>query len=350
MHLREPTWWYADRASLWPLLLSPVAAVSGALAAHRMSRPPRYRSRLPVICVGNFTAGGTGKTPTVRAIVRLLSAQGHTPVVLSRGYGGSVRAPHWVRDGDAAALVGDEPRELASHAAVLVASDRVAGAKMIEAQPIASTRDEGRRATVIVMDDGLQNASLGKDVTISVVDAARGVGNGYCVPAGPLRAPLARQLPHVHVVVLNGGSAGASAKPAALADFRGPVLNARIEPSGNVAWLAGRPVVAFAGIGVPARFHQTLLSLGADVLEMLAFADHQPLTEVEARRLLAAADRHAATLVTTRKDAVRLPPDVTGPLADLRQRIRIVDIALAFSPADEAALAALLALRAPIRH
>lgn len=350
MRLGEPSWWYDGHASAWPFLLSPVAAIAGAMAAHRMSRPPRYSARLPVVCVGNFTAGGTGKTPTVATIVRLLSAQGHTPVVLSRGYGGSVRTPRWVRDDDDAALVGDEPRELAAHAAVVVAPDRVAGARMIEVQPIASARGEGRRATAIVMDDGLQNSSLRKDLAISVVDAARGVGNGFCVPAGPLRAPLAGQLRHVHAIVLNCGSSGASAIPAQFADFPGPVLRAQIEPSGDVSWLAGRPVVAFAAIGVPVRFQQTLLSLGADVREMIAFPDHQRMTEAEARHLLAAADAHGATLVTTRKDAVRLSPDATGLLADLRQRLRTVDISLAFSPADSALLSGLLAQHAPLRH
>lgn len=353
MGIREPSWWYSGGASIWPLILSPLAAVSGSLTAHRMGRTPRYRSRLPVVCVGNFTVGGTGKTPTVSTIVRLLSAQGHTPVVLSRGYGGTVRAPRWVRVSDDASVVGDEPRELADRVAVLVAPDRVAGAKVIETQPIASSFSEGRRASVIVMDDGMQNSSLGKDIVISVVDAARGVGNGFCMPAGPLRAPLDIQLKYAHAIVLNCGAPSAFPVPVApieVAEFGGPILRAQIEPSGDVAWLAGCPVVAFAAIGGPARFHQTLRSLGADVRETIAFPDHHRMTEAEACRLLAAAEKHGATLVSTRKDAVRFSAGASGPLALVKQRMRILDISLTFAPADESLLAGLLAQAAPVRH
>lgn len=349
LNFGEPYWWYNADRSVWPHVLAPIATAYGAIAARRMSSPPRYRSRLPVICIGNFTAGGTGKTPTVAMVVRMLSGLGHVPVVLSRGYGGSVREPTWVDASDDTRLVGDEPCELAASCAVLVAPDRVAGAKAIESQVVGCEIGRGRNATAIVMDDGLQNSSLKKDVVIAVVDATRWFGNGRCIPSGPLRAPLASQLPHIDAMVLNGEFKG-DIIAALFSDFGGPIIAADVAPSGNVSWLTAQPVVAFAGIGVPERFRRTLMMLGANVREMIAYPDHHAFTAKDAERLVGMADALGALLVTTQKDKVRLNMAPTGPLAELRRRARSLTVELTINPADEVKLADLLARRVPLRH
>jgi tetraacyldisaccharide 4'-kinase len=293
---REPHWWYRP-PGLASRVLGPAAHIYGAIATRRLTAATPYRSRLPVICVGNFTAGGSGKTPVAVLVVQRLMARGERPAILTRGYGGSTRGPHWVDPHrDTAERVGDEPLLLVRHAPVLVAGDRRAGAQAIEVHGGFS---------VIVMDDGLQNPALAKDLAIAVVDGARGVGNGCVIPAGPLRAPLAVQLPMAKAIVFNGAAA-----PGVVAAVTGeramPILRGALEPSGDVAWLRGARVVAFAGIGNPARFFDTLRGLGASVVATVPFPDHARFAAADARRLIDLAARHDARLITTEKDHVRL--------------------------------------------
>ena len=282
--------------------LAPLASVYGGIAARRLTRAVGYRSRLPVICVGNFTAGGSGKTPFTAMLLPMLIARGERPVVLTRGYGGREAGPHLVAPStDTARDVGDEPLLLARLAPVMVARDRAAGARAIEALGAAS---------VIVMDDGLQNGALHKDLTIAVVDGARGIGNGRVIPAGPLRMPLHVQGGWVDGIVFNGGARdGLGAQLAAVSSA--PHIIARLEPAGDNAWLAGARVVAFAGIGHPARFFGLLERMGAQVVERVAFGDHAAFSDRDAERLLALAERHNARLVTTSKDRVRLGGSAT---------------------------------------
>ncbi len=343
--MRAPFWWYAEAPEGWiTRALVPVGALYGALSARRMQRPPQYRSKLPVICVGNFTAGGTGKTPFVRTVLSELRAAGHVPVVLSRGYGGTRAGPHWVdRARDTAAEVGDEPLLLAAHASVLVSRDRVAGALHIEAGT------PGLAATVIVMDDGLQNPALAKDLSFAVVDAIRGVGNGRCMPAGPLRVPLAVQLPFVQAVVLNAGMdralAQATARDGIWARQNVPLLTARLRPFGAIEWLKERPVVAYAGIGVPERFFQSLRSAGAILEATVSFPDHHSFSETDAQRLLARVEGGGLHLVTTEKDAARLRGR-SGALAKLAQLSRTLPVAFELDDTDRGALVRLLARHA----
>jgi tetraacyldisaccharide 4'-kinase len=183
VRLDEPTWWYGGGGDFRQRALVPLGRLYGWIAERRYSRHRPYRSRLPVICVGNFTAGGTGKTPLAIAIARLLIARGERPVFLTRGYGGRTAGPAWVAASPGAArLYGDEPLLLCAVAPTLVARDRRAGVIAIEA--------DRRQPTVIVMDDGLQNGAVAKDLSLALVDGKRGVGNGEVIPAGPLRAPL----------------------------------------------------------------------------------------------------------------------------------------------------------------
>lgn len=268
-----------------------------------MARVAEYTSTLPVICVGNFTAGGAGKTPASAMIVRRLIEMGLRPAILTRGYGGRERGPHWVRaatgdvSGDTAETVGDEPLLHAAIAPTMVARDRVAGARCIEAAD---------RFDVIIMDDGLQNPALGKSLSIAVVDGRRGVGNGRVIPAGPLRAPLSRQIGQVDAVLFNGApDAGVKALfERQLGESR--ILYGKLVPKPGLALAPGEKVVAFAGIGHPERFFDTVRNLGCQITEAVAFPDHHAFSSEDARRLVSLAARHGAPLVTTEKDHVRM--------------------------------------------
>ena len=297
--MRAPDFWSAPNPGLFARLLSPVGAIYGAVAARRMSRAG-YRCARPVICVGNFTAGGAGKTPTAIAIAHELMTMGEAPFFLSRGHGGDWGGAPLQVDAalHAAAMVGDEPMLLARAAPVIVSADKAAGAALA----IASG------ASVIVMDDGLQNASLHKDFCIAVVDAGVGVGNGFCMPAGPLRAPMAAQWPHVQAVALIGqGDRGEAV--AAMADGR-PVLRGALAAEADAAQrMAGLRVCAFAGIGRPEKFYETLEACGAQIMSRTSFPDHHAFKADELAALEKKARSANAQLVTTQKDRVRLPQD-----------------------------------------
>ncbi|MFN3745248.1 MAG: tetraacyldisaccharide 4'-kinase [Hyphomicrobiaceae bacterium] len=340
--MREPAWWYERPHGVIARLLEPAAALWGGLVRRRFARATPYRAPLPVICIGNLTAGGAGKTPLALAVAELVSGMGLTSAFLSRGYGGRLSGPHWVDpERDRARDVGDEPLLLAAAHPTLICRDRAAGARAI-----AAGARGGRSADVIIMDDGLQNPGLAKDLSLAIVDGARGIGNGRVIPAGPLRAPLDFQFGLVDALVINGGSAtgdgtGQSDFAARLRrDFDGPVLEARIVPGGAIDWLAP-PVVAFAGIGVPDRFFATLAALGADPVARVAFPDHHDFTAADATRLLDLARPRGATLVTTEKDRARLAGG-DGPLAELYAQTRALPIRLKLDVRDESRLTALI--------
>lgn len=324
--------------------LSPVARLYAWRAAARLTRSVPYRSRLPVICVGNFTAGGTGKTPLSIGLAHRLIASGERPVFLTRGYGGRRAGPHWVDlERDSAAEVGDEPLLLARQAPTLVARDRRAGAVAIENGP--------HDATVIVMDDGLQNPAIAKDLSIAIVDGLRGVGNGEVIPAGPLRLPLDVQLHLTDVILVNlpplaGDGTAAETRATALRerlrrDFPGPVIAARTEPVGDLAWLKEKPLLAFAGIANPDRFFATLEACGATVAARVVYKDHHAFTDADAERLLASAAALDATIVTTEKDLVRLAHRGAARTR-LMQAARSLAIGLAFAPGEAERLGELL--------
>ena len=290
--MREPAFWW--RAPGWQVgLLAPAAAVYGAVAGRRLARQGR-RAGAPVICIGNPTLGGAGKTPTALAMARMLAAAGERPVLLSRGYGGALAGPLLVDPARHRALdVGDEPLLLAHVAPTVVARDRVKGA--------AAALAAG--AGVIVMDDGFQNPSLAKDFSVLVVDARRGVGNGRVFPAGPLRAPLPRQLMRAHALVVVGTADGAAAVAAAARARNIPVFSARLDPDrAFIAALGGGRVLAFAGIGDPERFFATLRDAGIAVAATNSFADHHRYTRAQAQALCEHADREGLILLTTEKD------------------------------------------------
>jgi tetraacyldisaccharide 4'-kinase len=280
------------------MLLSPLAALYGAAAALRLRRPGR-RAGVPVICLGNLTVGGAGKTPAALAVGRLLFAAHERPFFLSRGYGGRLAGPVLVnRSIHRAADVGDEPLLLARLAPTIVARNRVAGAQL--------ARFEG--ASAIVMDDGFQNPALHKDLAILVIDGRRGIGNGRVLPAGPLRAPLASQMARAHALIVVGPAAESAAALAELGRKRGlPVFHARLEPDRQtLAALAGRRILAFAGIADPDKFFATLAEAGLNVVERHGFADHHRYTAADAQSLTAQAQSQNLVLLTTEKDQARL--------------------------------------------
>ena len=295
--MRAPAYWWRPGSGA---LLSPLAVIYGAAAQLRLRRPGRSAG-IPVICLGNLTVGGGGKTPAALAVARLLLSAHRRPFFLSRGYGGRLAGPVLVNPSVFRAVdVGDEPLLLARLASTIVARDRVAGAQ--------AARLAG--AGVIVMDDGFQNPSLKKDLAILVVDGRRGIGNGRIIPAGPLRAPLAAQLARAHALVIVGPGDGSDAV-AEIARRRGLALfHGRLEPDREtLAALMHPRILAFAGIADPEKFFATLADAGVEIAERRSFPDHHRYTPAEAKMLLASAERERLVLLTTEKDHVRLGGD-----------------------------------------
>ena len=294
--MREPAFWHRP-SSFASLLLLPLGALYGAVAARRLQREG-FDAGIPVLCVGNYHVGGAGKTPAVLALTRLLRHLGETPVVLSRGYGGRLHGPVKVDpERHVAADVGDEPLMLARTVPVMVARDRING--------VALAKSQG--ATVILMDDGFQNPAIAKDASLIVIDGDRGLGNGRVLPAGPLRAPLPPQLDRTDALIVVGDGTAAEAVVAAIAAQEKPVLSAHLRADdASVASLRGKRVLAFAGIGDPGRFFRTLRTSGIEIVRERAFADHHPFSQAEIETLSAEARRDALTLVTTEKDLARL--------------------------------------------
>jgi tetraacyldisaccharide 4'-kinase len=275
--MREPAFWWRE-PGLAAHLLTPFAAIYGAIAARRTRRPGQ-RARAKVICIGNLTVGGAGKTPTAIAAARLLRDAGANPAFLTRGYGGRLAGPVVVAPTHTAADVGDEPLLLARVAPTIVARDRVAGA----AAAIAAGAD------TIVMDDGFQNASLDKDLSVLVVDGRRGIGNGKIIPAGPLRAPLAAQLPRARALLVVGEAGWSARGVVAAAQARGALLltGRLVADTAAVAALRGTRVLAFAGIADPDKFFATLRDAGVAVAATRRFADHHRFDAAEAQDLSA---------------------------------------------------------------
>jgi len=311
-----------------PALLSPASWLWTAAGRLRVQATTPTRVPVPVICVGNLTAGGAGKTPTALALLGCLAERaGGRPFAhaLTRGYGGSLEGPVRVDPARHSATdVGDEALLLTRAAPTWVARDRVAGA-------LAAT---AAGAQAIVMDDGFQNPALAKDLSLVVVDGEAGFGNGWVLPAGPLREPVAGALARAHAVIVIGTDRAGVADRVRTLQAALPVLAARLAPSRDgVAMVSGRRVFAFAGIGRPEKFFATLGECGAKVVGTRMFADHHRFTageiaaiEIEARRL----DAHP---ITTEKDRVRLDAATQG-------RIAALPVTLTF--ADEAALRRLL--------
>jgi tetraacyldisaccharide 4'-kinase len=312
-----------------PLFLSPAAAVYAAVTARRMRRQG-WTAPVPVICCGNATAGGSGKTTVALDLGQRLANRGVGVHFLLRGYGGHLKGPVRVdpRAHDSQA-VGDEALLLAAERPAWISADRAAGARAAVAGG----------AQCLVMDDGLQNPTLEKDLSLLIIDGTYGFGNGRIIPAGPLREMPEAAAARCRAAVLIGeDECGALARlPPRL-----PVLRAKLVPGPEAALLAGQPVYAFCGIGNPRKFFATLQEAGAVLAGRMPFADHYPFDEGDMQELLAEAERLRAIPVTTRKDFVRIP-------AAFRSRVTVVTIRLEWEePARIEGLLDPLAQRVPI--
>ena len=339
MRLEPPSWWYEGPVPAAAWALWPIAAVYGRIVERRFRTASPYRSKLPVICIGNVTLGGAGKTPLALKVASLLRGAGKNPGFLTRGYGGSERGPYLLTSAaDDAEKVGDEPLLLGRAAPTAVSRNRPAGAKLLETLAVDA----------IVMDDGFQNPSLEKDFTLIAVDAGAAFGSGHVFPLGPLRAPIEFQVCRADAVVILGAKDCSSGSVAeTIGRLRGklglaplPVFEARIVPL-DLDDLRDRSFLAFCGIGRPGKFFGTLQQAGIAVAGSRSFPDHHAYTEADARELIAKAKTLNAALITTEKDHVRLRGK-GGALGDLYKAAIALPITVKFLGEGEALLMDLL--------
>lgn len=314
--MRTPTFWH--RPSPVGLMLTPLGLLYllGVWLDRTLTQP--RRAGLPVVSVGNVTAGGAGKTPAAIALATLLKQQGETPHILTRGYGGVSVTPHEVRADSDWRRVGDEPLLLAAAAPTWVGRDRL----------FASTLAAEHGASLLLADDALQHHRLYKDISLVVIDGAYGMGNHLPLPAGPMRESLAAALARSHAVVLIGEDTHQL-----LTHVKLPVFRARLEPAHDTAFLKQGKWLAFAGLARPQKFFDTLRSLGAELAGTESFADHYPYHARDIKQLLARAGALKARPITTEKDAVKIP-------AHLRAEVAVLKVALRFD--DEPGLIAWL--------
>lgn len=315
---KAPDFWW-NKPGWQAQLLKPAAWIYGQIAGNKLRRSIAPKVGLPVLCIGNYTVGGAGKTPTAIAFIKSARKIGLRPGVVSRGYGGSFKGSHRVEASkDSAAFVGDEPLLLAQYAPVVVGADRHKGANML--------LDEG--CDFIIMDDGFQSARLFADYSLLVVDALRGVGNGLVLPAGPLRAPLDEQMRKTDAI-LRIGKAGAD-DPAFQQGARAgkPIINASLAPYCPID-ITQKQWLAFAGIGHPEKFYLSVQQLGGEIAVKRSFADHYQYKKSDIEKLQLEARNQSLGLITTAKDMVRLStmPDIDS---DLLSQIVATDVALHF--------------------
>lgn len=303
---KTPAFWYrsdAPFAAQKAAVLSPLAALYGFAVRQRFDLYYPVPLARPVVCVGNLVAGGAGKTPVALSLVDILRERGYNPHFLTRGYGGSETGPIQVSpDRDTADDVGDEALLLVTKAPTWVSRSRPLGAQ--------AAIDTG--ANIIVMDDGYQNPSIYKDFSLLVIDGAAGFGNGRLLPAGPLREPVDFALSRAHAAVLLGEDKTGVLEILQRHAPDMPVLTAKVVPDADNPDLFGKKIFAFAGIGRPDKFKDSLAAAGAVIEGWGSYPDHCAYTEEDLQELLNAAAAMSAPVITTAKDYVRLPPSLRG--------------------------------------
>lgn len=312
-----PFWWRKAGWEAWAL--SPFSYLYGRVAGHRMKTAKRASVLVPVICIGNFTVGGAGKTPTAIAIARAALDKGLKPGFLSRGYGGTLDVTTLVDpDHHRSAAVGDEPLLLAREATTVISRKRVEGAERLVKEGV----------DLIIMDDGFQSARLTLDYALLVIDTRRGIGNGHLVPGGPVRAPLAEQMRQANAILKVGDGSAADAIIRTAARAAKPVFVASTEPR-PLPGFAGKRVLAFAGIADPSKFYRTVESLGGEIVIERSFPDHHQFSEDELADMVKEAKDLDLLPVTTAKDAVRLA-GLPGQAAELLWSGQVVEIDMVF--------------------
>lgn len=286
--MKTPKYWQSN--SLLSKLLTPLGKLYGLLTQLRLKIKKSPHVTIPVICIGNITAGGTGKTPVSLSIARLLINSMYHPFFLSRGYGGKLRNVIVSHKKHSAKDVGDEPLLLAKRAPVVVNADRYKGACLAIQQG----------ADILIMDDGFQNPSLHKDLSFLVFDGGYGIGNGKIIPAGPLRETFADGIKRADALIILGKDKHHLAERSQL-----PVFFAHTEPAQTA--ISGSKILAFAGIGHPQKFYHTLMSMGFEIAETIDFPDHHFYTPKELDMIIAKARSLNAEIYTTSKDYVKIP-------------------------------------------
>ena len=313
--MTPPSFWYQSRLTFGAILLWPLTLIwrLGTAIKHLMAKP--YKPPVPVVVVGNLTAGGTGKTPLVASLAVESAKKGRHPVILMRGHGGSKTAPYRIKPGDSAQDVGDEAKWLQRFAPVVIARNRGHGAGYII--------DTIPECDVIIMDDGLQNPSIKTSLKIAVFNGNLGVGNGMVIPAGPLRQTLRSGLALIDAAVITGEDKGVQVMLKSK-DFQAPVFASRRHlNSADIKAIQSTPVFAFAGIGYPDGFFNMLRDQGITLTGTRAFADHHPYTAAELMAMTKQAHADGAMLVTTEKDYARLSPNEQAQVTAIRLESRL---------------------------
>jgi tetraacyldisaccharide 4'-kinase len=309
--MNAPDFW--NTKNVISRLLEPFGVLYASIATIRRCLTKAKKVNAKVICIGNLTAGGTGKTPVCIEIASKLKQMNKTPHFLTRGYGGKLKNITVDLKKHSSFQTGDEPLLLANSCPVQIYPDRIKGAE----KAIKNGAD------YIIMDDGFQNPKLYKDLSFIVVDGVVGFGNCKPIPAGPLRENLNSGLKRADALIIIGND-NYNIKKFAKENFNLPTLQASIIPSCDVSYLAGQNVVAFAGIGRPEKFFETLKMIGCNLVSTHRFADHYPYAPSDIEPILQEAYNLNAITVTTAKDAVRLE-------ADQRQQVDIIDIKIKFN-------------------
>ncbi len=279
----------------------------------------KYKARIPVICVGNVTVGGAGKTPVVLAITELLKQDGFKIAIASRGYKGNITNPTLVdKTRHTVNSVGDEPLMLARIAPTYIAAERNRAVQMAEKNG----------ANIVIMDDGLQNPSVGKDVSLLVIDGKYGIGNGFIMPAGPLRESLAAGVMKSDAIILVGNDdEGVLKYPCLQKKSAPPIIRAKLQPFGDLPD-KNKPYIAFAGIGNPDKFFATLAENGYNIVAAISFSDHYNYTDNDMNNLIHKAEAIGAELITTEKDEVRLP-------LFARKKVRVLPVRIVWEDAAQ---------------
>jgi tetraacyldisaccharide 4'-kinase len=311
LRINTPHFWYSPTLNKWQKCLIPLSYLYTYITRSTGRFITPQKINIPVICIGNLVLGGAGKTPTALALATWLLERGYNIHFLTRGYGGTEPGPLCVNlNHHKANQVGDEALLLAKTAPTWVCKDRVLGAKAAHAAG----------AQLLIMDDGFQNPSLYKDLSLVVIDGQQGLGNQHVFPAGPLREPLIMGLKRAQAVVIIGKD---EHNCAALAPQL-PILFSVMTPAPeSISLIRKKPLIAFAGLGYPEKFFRFLRQNDAHLIETYEFPDHYFYNEKELQPLITKAQAKNALLITTEKDMVRVPNT-------LQSQIKVFKITIKF--------------------